>query len=206
MTDRKKHPEKGQGTSNHEKNASPERVEKKSPASDATRTGKPEDSAVKPEESGKLERMQRELEEAKREALEYKEDAARARADFYNYRTRVERDRAKDRVLAAEGTVDVLLPVLDNLERTLAAVTDKESALFKGVSMVQRQFLSALQGLGLQAIDTSGAFDPAQHEALMVVDVEDDADNGKVLEELHKGYKLGDKILRAAQVKVGKKG
>lgn len=147
----------------------------------------------------------RELTDAAAQAAEFKEEAARAKADFYNYRTRIERDRARDRVLAAESTVDALLPVLDNLDRTLEAVTDKDSPLCKGVAMVQRQFLSALQSLGLQVIAADGDFDPAQHEALMTVDVDDAAQDGKIQEVLHKGYKLGEKVLRAAQVKVGKK-
>lgn len=146
-----------------------------------------------------------ELEAAVAELDEYKNDAARARADFYNYRTRVERDRARDRVLAAEGTCDVLLPVLDNLDRTIEAVDDKESALCKGVTMVQRQFFQALQNLGLRSIETDGAFDPKEHEAVMTVDVDDEAEDGKILEVLYRGYKLGDKVLRAAQVKVGKR-
>lgn len=135
----------------------------------------------------------------------YKDEAARAKADFYNYRTRVERDRARDRVLAAEGTVDVLLPVLDNLDRTLAAFEDKESPLYKGVAMVQRQFFSALQSLGLQCIETDCPFDPKCHEAMQVESVDDESKNGAILEVFHRGYMLGDKVLRAAQVKVGRK-
>ena len=146
-----------------------------------------------------------ELEAQVAELDEYKNDAARARADFYNYRTRVERDRSRDRVLAAESACDELLPVLDNLDRTLDAVDDKGSALCKGVAMVQRQFFQALQNLGLSIIETEGDFDPREHEAVMMVDVDDEAEDGKIQDVLYKGYKLGDKILRAAQVKVGKK-
>ena len=144
------------------------------------------------------------IEELERQASEYRDEAARAKADFYNYRTRVERDRARDRILAAEGTVDSLLPVLDNLDRTLLAVTDKDSPLYKGVAMVQRQFFSTLQGLGLQVISTDCPFDPALHEAMMVVEV-DEGQDGAIIEELHRGYMLGEKVLRAAQVKVGRK-
>ncbi len=149
--------------------------------------------------------LEKRIEELQEEASQYKDEAQRAKADFYNYRTRVEKDRSRDRVLAAEQAVDSLLPVLDNLDRTLLAVTDKESALFKGVAMVQRQFFGAMQALGLQVIDTGCRFDPAVHEAMMVVDVTDEKEDGMVLEELHRGYKLGDKVLRAAQVRVGKK-
>ena len=150
-----------------------------------------------------LEELTKRLEEAEQQASEYRDEAARAKADFYNYRTRVERDRARDRVLAAERAVDALLPVLDNLDRTLQAVTDKDSPLFKGVAMVQRQFFATLQELGLQVISTDCPFDPALHEALMVVEV-DEAQDGAIIEELHRGYMLGDKVLRAAQVKVGR--
>jgi molecular chaperone GrpE len=146
-----------------------------------------------------------EIEAARREAEEYKNEAARARADFYNYRTRIERDRARDRILAAEGAVDALLPVLDNLERALGAAQDRDSAIYKGVSMVRKQFFSALQGLGLKAIEASGQFDPALHEAVMAEDVENDEENGMILGQIHAGYMLGDKVLRAAQVKVGRK-
>ena len=148
--------------------------------------------------------LTKKIEELELRVSEYKDEAARAKADFYNYRTRIERDRARDRVLAAEGTVDSLLPVLDNLDRTLLAVSDKDSSLYKGVAMVQRQFFSTLQGLGLQVISTDCPFDPALHEAMMVVEADEEQD-GAIIEELHRGYILGDKVLRAAQVKVGRK-
>jgi molecular chaperone GrpE len=154
---------------------------------------------------GELDKLSKLLEDAKSEAERYRDEAARAKADFYNYRTRVERDRARDRALAAEGAVDALIPVLDNLDRTLEAVPDKGSQIYKGVSMGQRQFFSALQNLGLEVIGTDCQFDPTRHEAVMVVDVEEASDDGRILEELHRGYKLGDKVLRAAQVKIGRK-
>jgi molecular chaperone GrpE len=159
-------------------------------------------AAENEEEPGRLEKL---LEEAKSEAEIYKNEAARAKADFYNYRTRVERDRARDRTLAAEGAIASLIPVLDNLDRTLQAVSDKDSQLYKGVSMVQRQFFSALQNLGLEVIETDCQFDPSRHEAVLVVEVEESSDDGRILDELHRGYKLGDKVLRAAQVRIGRK-
>lgn len=147
----------------------------------------------------------KDLESQVEELSKFKDEAARARADFYNYRTRVERDREKDRILAAEGACDALLPVLDNLDRTLSAIDDLESPMYKGVVMVQKQFLTALQGLGLSQVDTSGSFDPKQHEAMMTVEVGDDEQDGKIMEVLNRGYRLGDKLLRAALVKVGRR-
>lgn len=164
------------------------------------------------EKDGMIEKLEKsikdletEMEELREEAARFEDETRRAKADFYNYRTRVEKDRERDRVLAAERTVDSLLPVLDNLDRTLQAVSDQESPLYKGVAMVQRQFFGAMQALGLRVIDTSGSFDPALHEAMMADSVDDEKDDGMVLAELHRGYMLGDKVLRAAQVKVGKK-
>ena len=149
--------------------------------------------------------LKADFEALREEAAAFKDEAARAKADFYNYRTRVERDRKRDRELAAENAVMSLLPVLDNLERALEAESDKDSSMYKGVSMVQRQFFSALQSLGLKVIDASGAFDPALHDAISIVDVEDDERDGTVVEVFHKGYMLGDKVLQAAKVKVGRK-
>ena len=145
------------------------------------------------------------LEAALEEASLLRDEASRAKADFFNYRTRIERDRARDRVLAAEGAVLDLLPVLDNLERALDAESDKKSSMYKGVSMVKKQFFEVLQNMGLKLIDTSGAFDPSVHEAVMTVDVESGDEDGTVTEVLHTGYMLGEKVLRAARVKVGRK-
>jgi molecular chaperone GrpE len=77
--------------------------------------------------------------------------------------------------------------------------------MYKGISMVKKQFLAALQGLGLREIEASGAFDPSLHEAVMTVEVESDDEDGLVAEVLHRGYMLGDKVLQAAKVKVGRK-
>jgi molecular chaperone GrpE len=152
-----------------------------------------------------IEDLKAEIEEARAEAEQCRNEAARAKADFYNYRTRIERDRARDRILAAESAVIGLLPVLDNLERALDAENDKESSMHKGISMVQRQFFSALQNLGLKVIDTSGAFDPSLHEAVTTADTEKPEEDGMIMEVFHRGYMLGDKVLQAAKVKVGRK-
>ncbi|MDR1579887.1 MAG: nucleotide exchange factor GrpE [Synergistaceae bacterium] len=149
--------------------------------------------------------LRADFEALRAEADALKNEAARAKADLYNYRARVERDRKRDRELAAENAVMSLLPVLDNLERALEAESDKDSSMYKGVSMVQRQFFSVLQGLGLKVINASGAFDPALHDAISIVDVDDDERDGAVVEVFHKGYMLGDKVLQAAKVKVGRK-
>jgi molecular chaperone GrpE len=161
--------------------------------------------AREPEGAADAGTVKTDFEALREEADVLRDEAARAKADLYNYRARVERDRKRDRELAAENAVMSLLPVLDNLERALEAESDKDSSMYKGISMVQRQFFSALQGLGLKVIEASGAFDPALHDAISIVDVDGDELDGAVMEVFHKGYTLGDKVLQAAKVKVGRK-
>lgn len=157
------------------------------------------DELVK-EEGGEL---TEELTAAREEIKNLNDQIARAHADFFNYRTRVERDRERDRKLAAEQAVTELLPVLENLER-ICDSTEKGSQLHKGISMVAGQFATALCGLGLEQICTDGEFDPNMHEAVMLQPVEEESHDGLILETLRKGYRLAGRVIRAAQVSVGK--
>ncbi|MDR1979239.1 MAG: nucleotide exchange factor GrpE [Synergistaceae bacterium] len=137
-----------------------------------------------------------------------KTQLAAARADLYNYRQRTERDRAKTRKLISEDKVAEFLPVLDNLDRALSVPEDGTAKdVLVGVRMVQRQFLSVLENSGVTVIPTEGcAFDPLQHEAIETEFVEDPDRNGMVLCELLRGYRTADRVLRPAQVRVGKLG
>lgn len=152
---------------------------------------------------GECEQLSAEKSIVEEEIKKLTEEIARARADFYNYRTRVERDRDRDRRLAAEQAVSELLPVLENLER-ICDSTDIDSQLYKGISMVVSQFASVLCGLGLEQIHCDGEFDPNIHEAVAVEPVDDEAKDGFILGTLRKGYKLAGRVVRAAQVRVGK--
>lgn len=132
------------------------------------------------------------------------EDAARARADYYNLRTRVERDREKNCRLAAERSIEELLPVFENLERVCCAIDDEESNLYKGMTMVTKQFYKALENLGLERIETEGEFDPSVHEAVSIEPVDDVSKDNCIIGTLRKGYRLAGRIIRAPQVRVGK--
>lgn len=157
-----------------------------------------------PEDFGaERERLTAERDAAAEEVKSLSEQVARAHADFYNYRARVERDKERDRKLAAEHAVLELLPVLENLER-ICESSDKDSPLYKGISMVVSQFSSVLCGLGLERICEEGAFDPNVHEAVMMEQVDDESKDGIILGTLRKGYKLAGRVIRAAQVRVGK--
>jgi molecular chaperone GrpE len=132
---------------------------------------------------------------------EYLNDLKRVAAEFENYRKRVLRDQESLVARAHERLVKELLPVLDDLERALAAAEEHEEAkLEEGVQLVHRELKAALDREGLAEIETDGVFDPHVHEALLSQPSE--AEEGSVLEVLQKGYKLGDRVLRPARVVV----
>lgn len=161
-------------------------------------------SETEPAESAKAKDIAAELAEKDEKIKALTEEAARAVADYYNLRTRVERDRERDIKMAAERSVSALLPVYENLERIFESVPDKEDNFAKGVSMVIRQFFEVLGNLGLEEIKADGKFDPSLHEAVMMEPVDEEEKDGLVLAVFRKGYMLAGRVLRAAQVKVGK--
>jgi len=126
-------------------------------------------------------------------------DLKRVAADFENYRKRVARDQESLVARAHERLVKELLPVLDDLERALAAAEEHEEAkLEEGVRLVHRSLEDALKREGLAEIETNGRFDPHVHEALLSQPSE--KEEGSVLEVLQKGYRLGDHVIRPARV------
>ena len=135
---------------------------------------------------------------------EYLDDLKRVAAEFENFRKRAARDQASLAARAAERLVKELLPVLDDLERALAAAAETDDPksdslkLEEGVRLVHRQLADTLRREGLEEIATDGRFDPHVHEALLSQPAE--ADEGTVLEVLQKGYRLGDRVLRPARV------
>jgi molecular chaperone GrpE len=141
-----------------------------------------------------------ELEQATRERDEYLDALQRLKAEFENYRKRVQRDQAEFVRLASERLLKQLLPVLDDLERALEAAAEHEEAkLEEGVRLVHRSLVDALQKEGLAEIDIGGAFDPHVHEALLS-QPDDEKASGEILDVLQKGYRIGDKVLRPARV------
>lgn len=142
----------------------------------------------------------------KMEIEDLKGQLAVSRAELYNFRQRTERDRAKSRKAIAEDKIGEFLPVLDNLDRALC-VSEEGSAkdVLVGVRMVQRQFLSVLENSGVTPIPTEGcSFDPLLHDAVETEFVEDPQQDGMILNELLRGYQAADRVLRPAQVRVGK--
>lgn len=127
-------------------------------------------------------------------------------ADFYNYRQRTTKERLETRKRAQEDVIVEMLPVLDNLDRALSAASSEDTAsILKGVEMVQRQFVSVLEGLGVNVIKSEGEkFDPTLHDAAGTEHVDDPELDGKVITERLKGYRTKERVLRPAQVTVGR--
>jgi molecular chaperone GrpE len=128
-------------------------------------------------------------------------DLQRLAADFDNYRKRVARDQAALVERAHEKLMRELLPVLDDLERTLVAASQHEEVrLEDGVRLVHANLRGLLEKEGLAEIETDGKFDPHVHEAL--VSLPSEHEEGTIVEVHQKGYRLGDQVLRPARVAV----
>lgn len=145
--------------------------------------------------------LQKQLEAAKKQSDEYLNMAQRVQADFENFRRRNNAVRADAYEDGARAFIKTILPVMDNLERALAAES-ADAALHEGVSMVHRQLSEALEKRGVTVIDRAGEkFDPRLENAVMQADASE-GEPGTVCLVLQKGYQLGDVVLRHAMVKV----
>lgn len=147
--------------------------------------------------------VESELDQARRAADEYLADLRRVAADFDNYRKRVARDAEMQSARAGESLVGELLPVLDNLERAIDASEHHEEAqVAEGVARVRQQLADILRRRGLEEIQAAPgeAFDPHVHEALSHQPSEHP--EGAIAAVWQRGYRLGDRIVRAARVVV----
>jgi molecular chaperone GrpE len=132
----------------------------------------------------------------------YLDRLQRTMAEFQNYKNRVGREKTELRKFATADVVRAFLPVLDNLERAVAAAKDETDPLLDGVRMVIGEFHRRLEELGVKPVQTTGAkFDPSQMEAVLRVD-DSDAEENSVLDVFEKGYRLDDFVVRHARVSV----
>jgi molecular chaperone GrpE len=140
------------------------------------------------------------LAEAEAQRDEYLAGWQRTQADFDNYRKRALRQQQEFAARGAERLLAKLLPVLDDLERALAAAADHEEAkVIEGVEMTKSALAAALASEGLVEIEAEGAFDPHVHEALLAQPVEG-IESGTIVQVVQRGYRLGDAVLRPARV------
>jgi molecular chaperone GrpE len=155
------------------------------------------------EATEEIESLKKALAEEKDKAEKYLTNWQRAQADFVNYKRRIEQERGEVVNYANSALILSILPVVDDLERALASVPDElaGSKWVEGVRHIYRKLLGALETQGVSVIEAEGKdFDPNFHEAVMMAEGEE----GKVIGETQKGYKLHNRVIRPSKVMVGK--
>lgn len=133
-----------------------------------------------------------------------KEKMLRLSAEYDNFRKRTQREKAADLKYKAQDLATDLVPVVDNFDRALQTKPDEKSvdSFYDGMQMIYRQLMQALNQAGVEEIETEGeTFDPNFHQAVMQVE-DDQYDSQAIVETLQKGYRLKDRVIRPAMVKV----
>ena len=160
----------------------------------------------KEEKSGE-ESVEDQLEAKEIEIKEAKDKYLRLFAEFENFKKRNMRERIDLMKTAAQDTMKVILPVLDDFDRAKKSAEDEKSSeqLSEGVLMVYNKLYTVLGNKGLKAMESTGeVFDPEIHEAITEIPAPNDDMKGKVIDTVENGYYLNDKIIRFAKVVVGK--
>ncbi len=188
-------------------NKEPAPEEAKEPAEEAAETAAEEETSEEPEGEEKKKGLFSKKE--KKNPLQEKVDelndrVLRQMAEFENYRNRTDKEKAQQFEMGQANILEKLLPVVDNFERGLAAVPEeeKDGAFADGMNKIYKQLVKQLEDLGVTPIEALGQeFDPNLHNAVMQVETEE-YESGIVAQELQKGYKFHDMVLRHSMVGV----
>ena len=165
-------------------------------------TGESLDSALAEEERSAIAAAEEKLRSAQGDLEELKERHLRKLAEFENLRKRSEREKAESRRMALADLAREFLPVVDSFEQALAHASSKdlEGDFGQGVLLIHRQLSDLWRKHGLREVDTSGGFDPNHHEAVSTQPSPEPPNT--ILDVLRKGYRIGDRLIRPALVKV----
>ncbi|QPT00832.1 nucleotide exchange factor GrpE [Staphylococcus equorum] len=145
-----------------------------------------------------------EIQQLKQDVQENEEKYLRLYAEFENYKRRIQKENQTMKAYKAQDVLNDILPTIDNIERALQIEGENEQfqSLKKGVEMIHESLINALKENGLELIETEGhQFDPNVHQAV-VQDDNPDFESGEITQELQKGYKLKERVLRPSMVKV----
>lgn len=159
---------------------------------------------VSNEDDENVDPKDQEIERLQQLANDNEEKYLRLYAEFENYKRRIQNENKINKTYQAQGVLTDILPTIDNIERALQIEGDNDSfkSLQKGVQMVHESLLRALKDNGLEEIESEGqSFDPNVHQAV-VQDDNPEYESGVITQELQKGYKLKDRVLRPSMVKV----
>jgi len=211
MTKKSKEVEKPLSEEMSEAREEEKEIEAESPALEET----PAEAEPRPEprdegpaeEVDELTALGQELEEQKAKAAEYLDGWQRARAEFANYKKRIEKEQ-EDMIKSANGAfIAKLLPVMDDFERAFQTLPLDLMGMtwLEGIALIQRKLQVLLGQEGVTVIETEGQmFDPTLHQAVTHEESEEH-EEGQIIGEVQKGYKMGDKVLRPCLVRVAKK-
>ena len=144
------------------------------------------------------------LAEKDAEIADWKDKYQRLMAEFENARKRMSKESVQRYDMGAMGVLEKLLPVIDNFERGLESVAEeeKDSAFVKGIQQIYKQLMAVMEDLGVTPMDAEGKeFDANLHNAVMH-DVDEEQGENIIVQELQKGFRMGDKVIRFAMVKV----
>lgn len=167
-----------------------------------TETAETEEEVV--EEKTAEELLQEKVDKLEEELKQSEDKYLRLYAEFENFKRRKNKEIETNNVYKSQKVITEILPSLDNLERALQVESDNEEikSLLKGVEMVYEGLLNVLKSEGVELIETENAqFDPNYHHAVMQ-DEDSEKESGAILDTFQKGYKLKDRVIRPAMVKV----
>ena len=146
--------------------------------------------------------VESELEALRAEKANYLDRLARLQAEFDNFRKRSLRDQQDFRDYALAEALKSLLPILDSLDRALKTKGVSVEDFRSGIELIDKQFHDALSKLGVEPVGAEGeTFDPNLHQAVQMVDT-DEVEDHRVIDELQRGYRIKDRLLRPAMVRV----
>jgi molecular chaperone GrpE len=173
------------------------------PGSDEQSGGQPETQEAQAAAAGSNE-QESQIERLRAENAAYLDRLARLQAEFDNFRKRAVREQQEYREYALAEALKQLLPILDSLDRALKTDAGPAEDFRSGIDLIDRQFHDVLARLGVEPVPTKGiAFDPNIHQAVQMIATAEVPEN-HVVEELLRGYKLRDRLLRPAMVLVAK--
>jgi molecular chaperone GrpE len=155
-------------------------------------------------EENELETLRAELEQVQAQAAEYLDGWQRARAEFANYKKRVDAEREELRRTSTEALLLKMLPVIDDFERAFQTLPEEfgDELWVDGIKMILRKLQAILESENVTPLEAAGQpFDPLWHEAVMQEETNEHPD-GYVIEEVQRGYRLGERVLRPSMVKV----
>lgn len=165
-----------------------------------------EEGAAGSEKGQKLfgKKKEKKPDKMKEKLKELEDQRIRQLAEFENFRKRSEKEKSQMFEIGAKTVIEKILPVIDNFERGLSAVSEEEksSSFVQGMELVYKQILTTFEELGVKPIEAVGKeFDPNLHNAVMAVD-DDSLESGTIAEEMQKGYMYKESVVRHSMVKV----